>query len=162
MSSNKYVPPHKRGVSENKFDVLDQSDSETEKPKEEFPALVTTTNVVQKNWNGKKKFSDMAVQFSKRSEEQKNREEIEKNVNEYHYNNNLPQFHNIGKFIEPEDDEFNQVKDTPYEEDGWINVKNSKIRKVKNMEEIANRPPTPEEKTMWNDDEDEDSYWKQD
>jgi hypothetical protein len=166
--SSKYVPPHKRNtnVPSNKFEVLNIDDEEEEivKPeekKEEFPSLVTTTNAVTKTWEGSKKFSDVAVQYKIRSEEQKTINEIENNVNmRYGNNRDLPVFHNPGRFIEPEDDNvYNYSKRVKVEEndEGWTSVSNKKLRKPKNMEEIANRPPTPEEE-RW-DDPDKDNSW---
>lgn len=163
-SSKKYVPPSKR-TQMNKFEILDEPEEEVEKKvEEEFPSLVAqTTTAKPKQWEGKRKFSELAIQADLRAKDEKYREEIEKSMQKYNnYNHYLPKFDNVGRFIEPEDEQYQPVEERLVEEDdGWTTVKNSKSRKAKNIEEIANRPPTPEEKPSANEEFQEDSYWDQ-
>lgn len=168
QNSKKYVPPSKR-VENNKFDVLYDSEEEPEvKPEQKyedvFPSLVTNT-VKPKQWEGKRKFSELAIQCELRSKEEKLREEIEKSMQNYSnntYNNYLPKFDNVGRFVEPEDEEYvDETSNKENEEEGWTTVKHRKDRKIKSIEEIANRPPTPEEKSEWDQEVAEDSYWNE-
>jgi hypothetical protein len=162
MSSKKYIPPQAR-VQNNKFEILDEPEEQVEKKKEEdFPSLVLAAKSVAKGnqWEGKRKFSEMAVQCELRAKEQQFHNEIEKSMQKYNYNNYLPKFDNVGRFIEPEDDyeqenKENYIKD----DDGWTTVKNIKARKAKNLEEIAERPPTPEEKSDWDNNCLDDTDW---
>lgn len=158
MSSKKYVPPSKR-AQVNKFEILDEPEEEPEKKVEDdFPSLVVTP-LKPKQWEGKRKFSELAVQAELRAKKEKYREEIEKSMQQTNYNSYLPKFNNVGRFVEPEDEPYRRVEKENVDEDGWTTVKNSKARKTKNIEEVANRPPTPEEKTEWNEDLPEDSDW---
>lgn len=169
QSPQKYVPPAKRAQMNNKFDILNEEEDESEvkveqKYEDAFPSIVTTTTKPNKQWEGKRKFSELAVQAELRSKEQKFREEIQKSVEKHVYNNYLPKFDNVGRFIEPEDvneqlDEEidNNVK---FEDDEWTTVKNRKDRKVKSIEQRANRPPTPEEKPSSQEEVPDDSYWE--
>lgn len=160
MSSNKYVPPSKRAQM-NKFDILNEPEEEPEKKVEdEFPSLVSTT-VKPKQWEGKRKFSELAIQAELRAKEEKYREEIQKSMQQHNFSNYLPKFDNVHRFVEPEDQQYEEVeeKNKIENEDEWVTVKHSKARKAKNIEEIANRPPTPEEKSDWNEDLPEDSDW---
>lgn len=162
MSSNKYIPPSKRAL-QNKFEILNEPEEEPEKKLEdEFPSLVSTNVLKTKKWEGTKKFSDLAVQCEIRNKEQQYHQEIEKSMQKYNYNNYLPKFENVGRFIEPEDDYEQENKENYIrEDDGWTTVKNVKARKVKNIEEIAERPPTPEEKSDWVNDLPDDSDWNE-
>ena len=162
MSSNKYVPPSKR-VQNNKFELLNEPEEEVEKKiEDDFPSLVTTTVSKPKQWEGKKKFSELAVQCELRAKEQQFHQEVEKSMQKYNYNNYLPKFDNVGRFVEPEDD-YQEVTKEKYieDEDGWTTVKNVKARKTKNIEEIAERPPTPEEKSDWLNELPDDSDWNE-
>jgi hypothetical protein len=160
MSSKKYVPPAKR-VQANKFELLDEPEEEVEQKKEEeFPTLTPAVVPKTNQWEGKRKFSEMAVQCELRAKEQKFHDEVEKSMQKNNYNNYLPKFDNIGRFIEPED-EYRPVTNEKNieDDDGWTTVKNLKARKAKNIEEIANRPPTPEEKSDWDNDVPDDTDW---
>ena len=171
---SRYIPPHMR----NKKKVVPEKAREPSPPpsftENDFPALSNTekTSVFDKK-NGKS-FANMATEWAAHREEQVRIEEIKKQESEQlellrrqYRVAPLPHFHNVRHFVEPEDDE-NEDEEKTYapsnpEEEGWMEVKAKKRRKAKTFEERMNRPSTPEEgegETVWNGDEDEDSYWK--
>jgi hypothetical protein len=122
---------------------------------DEFPSLVNSrsSTVV---WGGKK-FSQVASELEeKRLEEerqkmvQENEEKTNTMINRFH--TPLPRFHNVGHFVEPEEDEAPNEQEEP--SDGWTLV-DKKARREKTAEEKLNRPPTPEESTVWQADNDE-------
>lgn len=119
-------------------------------------------------WGGTKSFAAMAAEW----DEKKKNDDIEKlqqkreEVHIYHRQNiPLPHFHNIGKFVEPEDDyEDNKTtKNENTEDSGWTVVDTKKYRREKTLEERLNRPPTPENgDSVWNNDapEEHETCWE--
>lgn len=160
---SKYVPPQLRKRQENK--VEEKPLPPPEKPyEEEFPNLRNAPSKMNV-WGGAKKFSDLARDWDTKDKQEKQIKKIEESQKNVSFARNyvhLPRFHNKGNFVEPEDEEQEQVEekqetnpDDP--ESGWVTVVNKKPRKKKNMEEIADRPPTPEENTVWN--QQEETCW---
>lgn len=168
--SSKYVPPRMRNQPQQESDPIPPPP-----PKDEFPPLptATTTTTSTTAWTGKKKFSELAQEWNVTAKEEKLRREIEEAARTHEQQVKysdvaIPKFHNVGRFIEPEDDDDGYISsesDKKEDSDGWIEVR-KKARKEKDLTEILNRPPTPEqeETTKWDQatEEEEDSYWKRD
>lgn len=143
---SKYVPPHMRGKS--------VEPAPAPSP-DEFPSLVNSrsSTVV---WGGKK-FSQVASELEEKRVEEERQKIVQENdektnvmINRFHAP--LPRFHNVGHFVEPEEDDAPaQEEDTT---DGWTLV-DKKPRREKTVEEKLNRPPTPEESTVWHQDDGE-------
>jgi hypothetical protein len=145
---SKYVPPNMREKKE------EQPPAPAPSPNE-FPSLVNSRSSAVV-WGGKK-FSQVASEMEeKRLEEerqkmvQENEEKTNVMINRFHAP--LPRFHNVGHFVEPEEEEVSNVQEEA--NDGWTLV-DKKPRREKTAEEKLNRPPTPEESTVWQADNDE-------
>jgi hypothetical protein len=133
-----------------------------------FPALGTPA-VKASVWGGSKTFAALAVEWDEKvkKEELENKEqEKEEPANVFRRRNAvpLPQFHNVHRFVEPEDDESEEQasKPTPVEDDGWVTVDRRKYRRQKTIEEKLARPPTPEnDDSVWNDNaqDEHDTCW---
>ena len=144
--------------------VVQQQELEKKKEfnEDNFPTLGSGATSV-KVWGEKKTFAALAVEWNKKAEqdamEQKHREKEEQEAVLFHRRANvpLPRFHNVHRFVEPEDDdgeleEENEKSVTP-EEEGWTLVDRAKYRRQKTFEEKMARPPTPEnDDTVWNGD----------
>lgn len=168
---SKYVPPHMRNK---KVTELAPVPEQTMSKEEEFPIFVEPKQVrVFGSTNGKT-FASLASSWGKDAEEQKLQEAVKKQENEAlemirrRRIAPLPQFHNIRRFVEPEDEE--QVEEKPKapvdpDEEGWTEVKpKKKLRRPKTFEERMARPSTPDQnepdETVWNTADDDDTYWK--
>lgn len=134
-----------------------------------FPALGEPSSRLT-IWGGAKSFATMAVEWDEKSkkEEIENKEQQEKEDEQttiFRRRNAmpLPQFHNVHRFVEPEDEEEEQIsKPTSVEDDGWVTVDRRKYRRQKTIEERMARPPTPEnDSSVWNNDapEERDTCW---
>jgi hypothetical protein len=145
--------------------VLQQEELEKKKEftEENFPTLGSAPTGV-KVWGGQKTFASLAVEWNKKAEqdeiEQKQRERDEEDVMSTRRSNvPLPRFHNVHRFVEPEDydenleeEDVSQQPPNP-EDQGWTVVDRAKRRRQKTFEEKMNRPPTPEnDDTVWNGD----------
>lgn len=151
---------------EEKKKVIQQQELEKKKEftEDNFPSLGSAPTSV-KVWGEKKTFAALAVEWNKKAEEdaieQKHREKEEQEAALFHRRANvpLPRFHNVHRFVEPEDEdddeleeEFNQPPANP-EEEGWTVVDRAKRRRQKTIEERLERSPTPEnDDTVWNGD----------
>ena len=166
MDSNKWVPQWKRD-SAAKLDKKKQEDENLQnglvKTEDNFPILTTATNM--RVWSGSKKFSDLAKDWD-REEREKN--ENDKQLAEFAKTKStqfvMPTFSNVRRFVEKaefdEEDETAEVRVPP--DSVWTAVDRykHKRRKEKNMEEIANRPPTPEDdNTVWPEKETNETCW---
>jgi hypothetical protein len=139
-----------------------ESEKKRELTEENFPVLGSTSSSV-KVWGGPKTFAVLATEWDdkrKKDELEKKQKEIEEQETTFHKRVTapLPRFHNVHRFVEPEDDEedaehpVQQKIDS--EEQGWVTVDRKKYRREKTIEEKLARPPTPEENddTVWNGD----------
>lgn len=121
-----------------------------------FPTLGPSSNR-KTVWGGAKSFAALAVEWDEKSKMEEKPEEKEEPVNMFRRRNAipLPQFHNVHRFVEPEDDneEEQPSKPTPVEDDGWVTVDRRKYRRQKTIEEKLARPPTPDQNdnSVWND-----------
>ena len=155
----KWVPEWKRNEQDKqakKQQMELEAQKNLEKTDDNFPALVSLPTSV-KVWGGDKKFSDLAREWDKDSQE---KAEKEKQMADFEKTRGgssqfvMPTFNNkhyyVEKtdFIEPVEHQHVQIP----EDSVWKVVDHSKVRnrKEKDMEAIANRPPTPEEDgTVW-------------
>lgn len=185
MSSSKYVPPHMRNVNPQqqeqpryqnsrryekpRWQVLEEQEEVNRKEKQEqsmedndqnFPALSTAG---PKATFTKKSFAEIAVAGHEKSEQEAMKKTVEEKYRNERFNIPLPVFHNVGHFVEPEDEDFVDQQKKKKDEDGWVTVDRSKKydRKKKPTEE---RPPTPEEQkqednTVWYDQESHETCW---
>jgi hypothetical protein len=162
---SKYVPPSKR----NQVQPQPVKKVEAPKPKleDEFPALVSTTKATSvKVWD--KSFLKVAEEFKDKTEKEKQQKEQDRkeHLEEIKYKklySHLPQLTNVHKFIEPDEDEEDDyqqeenVEQQSDDEENWTVVK-KKLRREKTMEEKLARPPTPEESTNWDNQEEQEEY----
>lgn len=142
---------------------------------EEFPTLVENSQIRVFGSASGKTFASLASSWAKDAEAQQAQETAKKQENETlemlrkRRMAPLPQFHNVRRFIEPEDDVEEEEEETPKtstdpNEQGWTEVRSKKkYRKPKTFEERMARPPTPDEsnkdETVWTTADDE-TYWK--
>lgn len=190
MSSNKYVPPQMRNKKETveekprpsfrrtyqkpQWEVEKEENErkqlaeqqELEKKREltdeNFPSVSSTAPRVS-SWNGKKTFAALAVEWEEKAKEDDVQEkQKDEHVAQFQKRTTipLPQFHNIHRFVEPEDEPEQEPKkkQSDPDEEGWVTVDRKKYRRQKTIEEKLNRPPTPEPgESVWNGDAPEES-----
>jgi hypothetical protein len=137
-----------------------------------FPALGNSSPTV-KVWGEKKSFAALAGEWESKAkldelEQQKKEKEEQDILLHRRMNMPLPRFHNVHRFVEPEDAEDEMEPDeevqqtTNPEDEGWTTVDRKKRRREKTIEEKLARPPTPENSdTVWNGDdlEDHETCW---
>lgn len=137
-----------------------EADIEAEKKREfteeNFPVLGSSSSQVRV-WGGEKTFATLATEWNdkmQKDEIEKKQKDTEQQETMFHKRTNipLPRFHNVHRFVEPEDEE----ESVPYqkvdpEEEGWVTVDRKKYRREKTLEEKFARPPTPDENgdTVW-------------
>jgi hypothetical protein len=141
--------------------VIQQQELEKKKEfnEDNFPTLGSRPTGV-KVWGEKKTFATLAVEWNKKAEqdviEQTHREKEEQEAVLFHRRANvpLPRFHNVHRFVEPEDGdgEFEEEPEkSENQEEGWTLVDRAKHRRQKTLEEKLARPPTPDnDGTVWN------------
>ncbi len=148
--------------------MRNEKKDEVEKSESQLKEATTST------WGTKKTFAALAVEWdeqSKMTELQKQQEEYEKQQDMAYTRKTvmpLPRFHNIRRFVEPEDAE-ETVEQPPQpsnpDDEGWTVVDRKKYRREKTIEEKLNRPVTPDEadETVWNGDalEEHETCWDQ-
>lgn len=155
----KWVPTWK-AAEQAKMAKQKEQDVELEKglikTEDNFPALVPTATS-KRVWGGDKKFSDLAKEWDKDSQE---KAEKERQMAEFEKTKTMPghfvmpTFNNTHRFVETTDytepDEPEQVNVPADSVWKVVDYSKNRRRKEKNMEEIANRPLTPEEDgTVW-------------
>lgn len=144
MSSSKYIPPHLRN---NRVEPSTETTVQEAAPK------------TASKWGDKKSFASLAVEWdehSKLAELEKQQQEHEKQQDMVFNRKTvmpLPRFHNVRRFVEPEEiEEETEEKPTVSnpDDEGWTTVDRKKYRRQKTIEEKANRPPTPDQdETVW-------------
>jgi len=138
-----------------KQQVDEENLKNVEKTEENFPPLIAApTNL--RVWGGEKKFSELAKNWDSETQEKMTKE---KEMAEFNKSSLapvrfvMPTFKNSKRFVETTDSvESEEVEQTKVPSDSvWKVVDYSKNRrKERNMEEIANRPPSPEgDGTVW-------------
>lgn len=167
MSS--YVPPHARRarqvVERSRRDYIEQEKAiqqkqeerlqkSIENTEENFPSL-SGSRLVTKAWStGTKTFAQLANEWSEKTVEdallKPKQDESIHPVQRQSYT--LPTFHNVHRFVEPEDEQIEE-EEQPHSsnnDDGWVVVAR-KVRREKTIEEKLNRPETPPtDETVWN------------
>ena len=165
----KYTPPHMRNK---KVEPPVAPEPQLSKEKE-FPSLGQNVQTRTFGSADGKSFASLASTWAKDADQQKLQEltkkEEEKTLELIRKRRMapLPQFHNVRRFVEPEDEEYAEEEkpSAPVDPDeqGWTEViTKKKYRKPKTFEEQMNRPNSPEsmnDETVWNG-EDNDTYWK--
>lgn len=168
MSTPAPPPPRPRYNRKSRWEV--EKDDEEEKKKaaeiesekkrefteENFPVLGNLNSSV-KVWGGEKTFATLANEWNdkmQKEEIEKKQKDVEHQETVFHKRSTapLPRFHNVHRFVEPEDDEQStQYQKVDPEEEGWVTVDRKKYRREKTLEEKLARPPTPEENgdTVW-------------
>jgi len=140
-----------------------EAEKKREINEENFPSLNGDLPAKMSVWGGKKSFASLATEWdekSKKDEVEKQLQEKEVQSHEMYRRSNipLPKFYNVHRFVEPEDSTPEQ-EEQKQEESEWKLVDHRKYRREKSIEEIANRPPTPEETTVWNDEDHHETCW---
>ncbi len=167
--SSKYTPPHMRNKKVEPSGISEQQLSK----EEEFPSLVETTQTKVFGQTDGKSFATLVTTWAKDADDQRiqdiAKKEDEKTLEIIRKRRMapLPQFHNVRRFVEAEDEEEEEEKPkAPIDPDeqGWIEViTKKKYRKPKTFEERMNRSNSPDEsnndETVWNG-EDSETYWK--
>ncbi len=130
-----------------------------------FPSLGSPVSKATA-WGGAKSFAALAVEWDEKTKmEEKQQEKVEEPTTVFRRRNALPlpQFHNVRRFVEPEEEEEQPSKPTPVEDDGWVTVDRRKYRRQKTIEEKLARPPTPDQNndSVWNNDapEENETCW---
>jgi hypothetical protein len=163
--TSKYTPPHMRTAKVTP-DVEIAKESV-----EEFPSL--GTGVAKPVVVGEHSMAKLAASWSKNADEKKFQEDARREDQDTlellrrRHTFPMPQFHNIRRFVEPEEteeaEEAAPATQIDPEESGWVEVRSKrKPRKQKSFEEEMNRPQTPEDTTadtVWNSHEEGDTYW---
>ena len=177
---SKYVPPHARNVSKeqqeerprqrhrrNYFDenrqrrveeeqVAEQQrlaeEKKRENTEENFPKLVSHHE--SRAWStGSKTFAQLASEWDEQSKNDESVKKEEDPIEESlrtRYNNRLPRFRNVHRFVEPEEPESDESVEREVHDDGWKTVVHRKPRREKTIEEKFSRPLTPPQDSVWN------------
>ena len=147
--SSKYVPPalrnknsHQKRNFDNKPEPPVEQPDVCEYNEANFPSLGNPKNKMAV-WGGSKSFAELASEWKIKDETEnemlKQNEEIKKTQEStylYRQNIPLPKFHNVRRFIEPEDDKEQNVQQ---EESEWVLVDRKKVRREKTVEELIAR-----------------------
>ncbi len=132
-----------------------------------FPSLVKVAPTpITSKWVGKTSFKELASEWneledSKKNEEKQNNAFSEINSNQQHYNFALPKFNTHHRYEEDDDEEEEIIKNKASDTE-WKLVDRTKVKKVKTLEELAKRPPSPEEDgTVWKEAELHETCWEE-
>lgn len=169
--SSKYTPPHMRTKKVEPSGISEEQLSK----EEEFPSLVENTRIRIFGQTDGKSFATLASTWAKDADEQRvqdiAKQDDEKTLESIRKRRMapLPQFHNVRRFVEADDEDEEEEEEKPKapidpDEQGWIEVvTKKKYRKPKTFEERMNRSNSPDEsnkdETVWNG-EDSETYWK--
>jgi hypothetical protein len=129
-----------------------------------FPSLVSApTNKTV--WGGQKSFAVLASEWKQTEEVKKESSETEKNEQRsyiYRQNLPLPKFHNVRRFVEPEDEEDTPVETTVNDDSDWKLVDRKKIRREKTIEEKLAETEDINDDSVWNADapEEHETCWE--
>jgi hypothetical protein len=157
--SSKYVPPAKR-KSEKPVEAPPPPPPE-KKYEDEFPSL-SGAPTTRRVWGGTSSFADKAREWSVKAEkdsvEEAARKKAEFESRAHSVVRALPKFHNVRRFVEPEEYEEETVEKKPDatndEESGWTLVEKKVRKKKKSLTEIAD-----EELAKASDEENSESVW---
>ncbi len=156
--SSKYVPPAKR-KSEKPVEAPPPPPPE-KKYEDEFPSL-SGAPTTRRVWGGTSSFADKAREWSvkaqKDAEEEASRKKAEVELRSPSVVRALPKFHNVRRFVEPEEQEEEHVEEKPPandEESGWTLVEKKVRKKKKTLTEIAD-----EDFAKASDEENSESVW---
>lgn len=142
--SSKYVPHAMRNKHSQKRNFDNKPQPPVEQPEvcefneTNFPSIGNPKNKMTV-WGGSKSFADLANEWKSKDETDeflKQREEAKKSQEPtylYRQNIPLPKFHNVRRFIEPEDEKEQNVQQ---EESEWVLVDRKKVRREKTVEEL--------------------------
>ena len=131
-----------------------------------FPSLGSSIRNTRTWASSGKSFADLAKDWDSHRQKEDELKALEKKrIEEYEsrkrreYTTTLPQFNNIGRYVEPEDEEEDVQKPTPKEDnDGWILVDRKKVRKQKEVDvddDNMSSSSSEKEDTVWNNDQPE-------
>lgn len=168
--SSKYVPPAMRN-KQNQQRKFEKSQPPVEEPKvcemndTNFPALGEVPKKVTV-WGGTKSFAELASEWKDKDDSDelvKQHEEQKKSQQPtYTYRQNvpLPKFHNVRRFIEPEDvEESAKPIDKKEDDEGWTVVDRTKVRREKTFEErIAQLEKNAKNESMESNEQTEQEY----
>lgn len=156
--SSKYVPPAMRNKPR-KPESRDKPQPPPEQPKvcelndTNFPELVKPKNSMSV-WGGTKSFAELANEWKSKDEsdeilkQSEERRKTQESAYVFRQNIPLPKFHNVRRFIEPEDDQDYNRSNDQQEESDWILVDRKKVHQEKTFEEkIAKREIESAEET---------------
>lgn len=138
-----------------------------------FPSLVKSTAVpTTTKWVGKTSFKELACEWNDHAENEKVEEQRNKTLADMdnvpsHFTFALPKFNNTRRYQEEYEDESESESESekpPVKKDssesGWTLVDRVKLKKVKTIEEIMDRPPSPDDNgTVWKDSELHETCW---
>lgn len=160
--SSKYVPPAMRQKVQSS---AAPSPPPEKKYEDEFPSL-SGSPTTRRVWGGPSSFAEKAREWSakaqKDAEEEAFRKRAELDSRPQPVVRVLPKFHNVRRFIEPEEHEENREEEKPkaestnVDESGWILVEKKTRKKPKSLTEIAD-----EEFARASDEENSDSVWNE-
>jgi hypothetical protein len=133
-----------------------------------FPSLVKVAPVpITSKWIGKTSFKDLATEWNeledtRKNEEKQNNTFSENNSSQQHFNFALPKFNALQRYEEEDEEEQEEfIKNKPSDTE-WKLVDRTKIKKIKSLEELAKRPPSPEEDgTVWKEAELHETCWEE-
>jgi len=159
------MPPHARKAAAPKTEKEPEKKG-IEDTVQNFPPLSNGVARATAWGNPVKSYAQLANEWKTHEEKELEQKAIDKqrtedmNAERHRSIHPLPHFHNIGRHVEPDDEEYNEEepvqKPTPLNDDaGWQVVDHRKYRREKTLEEKYDRPPTPEEDTVWNEDQQE-------
>jgi hypothetical protein len=142
--SSKYVPPALRNKPSQKRNFDNKPEPPVEQPEvcefneSNFPSLGNPKNKMTV-WGGSKSFADLANEWKSKDEtdeimkQSEERKKTQESTYLYRQNIPLPKFHNVRRFIEPEDEKEQTVQQ---EESEWVLVDRKKVRREKTVEEL--------------------------
>jgi len=148
-----------KGYLEDKNGNRKELPSKLSLDKNQYPSLGNTT-VTSSTRIWSKPFVRVTEEFKTKSEEEKQKQEEERKekLAQIKYEKSqmqLPHISNIRHYVEPEDEDEDYEQEPEHEkeqqpnsDDEWVTVKKKLKRKLTIEEKLA-RPPTPEETTDW-------------
>lgn len=168
-NKNKYIQmdSHKNWIPQWRLDKEKQEKEEAikavkdlENTEANFPVL-SKSAVSTKKWIGKS-FKSLASEWKDYADNEKFEEDQMKAIididNQSHFVFVLPKFDNNHRY-EEEEEESPKKEVNEFE---WTVVDRTKVRKVRDMDEYLNRPPTPEDDgTVWKETELHETCWEE-
>ena len=143
----------------------EEDEKNLQNTEDNFPSLSSTVRNTRVWASTGKSFAQLASEWEVKQKKDEEQDALEKRrIEEYesrrrtYYNTPLPQFNNVGRYVEPED-ENEETQQSPQKEDndGWTLVDRKKVRKQKeiDLDDGESSSSSEPDDTVWNNDQPE-------